>query len=116
MTDTLEEEFKDRKFFHKYCVVQTALIVYADEGIYQSPLFKGKYDHITGSNEEKARTITHKFADQYFDYDDTTELDSYYDYCWNRLEGTRYITDITNISGDPPSNNDTEAESINEDN
>lgn len=105
-TMTLEEEFKDREFLHKYCVVQTALIVYADEGIYEAPLFKGKYDDIEGNAEEKARTIVHILADKYFDYEDTTELDQYYEYCWSRLEGTDYINDLTNISGEDEEDED----------
>ena len=97
---TLEEEFNDRSFFHKYCVVQTALIVYADDGIYDTPLFKGRFDHVPGDTVQKAQNIAHIFAGIYCDNGDTTQLDELYEYCWNRLEGTEYITDLTNISGD----------------
>ena len=115
MTDekqTLEEEFEERKFYHKYCMVYRALLEYEDEGIFNSPLFKGRFDHI--KDENKAKIVAHILADKYIDENDSSELDRYYEYCWSRLQSDGYITDLTNLSGDveeEKSNNSTEGNS-----
>ena len=92
---TLEREFKRYEFLHKYDVIQSALILFADEGIYDHYLFKNKYDDIEGTADEKARTICHKLADLHFDNNDDVELNEMYNYCWDRL--SKILPENTNF-------------------
>lgn len=79
---TLEQEFEKYKFYHKYGIIEAALMVFADEGIYDSYLLRDKYDDITVTGDDKACEIVHRLADKHFDHADDKELDELYNYCY----------------------------------
>ena len=95
---TLEQEFEKYKFFHKYGIVQATLLLFAEEGIYDSYLLRGKYDDIEVTGDDKATEIVHRLADKYFNFNDTKELDELYNYCYDMY--APYLGEADNFSSE----------------
>lgn len=80
----LEQEFTRFSFYHKYIAVQTALIVFEKDGIYNSKYLK-PFKNVTGSEEvSRAVAICNSLTDMH-DKGDDSLLNELYTYCWNRL-------------------------------
>ena len=87
MTQKLEKELQERIAKHKYSIIASSLIMFEDEGIYNSPILRERYgnEEIPNENkEEKAIRITNDLEDNA----DQETYDKVYEMCWKRAKYT----------------------------
>ena len=84
MALSLEKELSEKIHNHKYIIIVSSLIMFEDEGIYESSLLKEKYSD--AEMEERGEDRAYKVADEI--YDDKPLYDEVYEMCWKRA---RYV-------------------------
>ena len=86
---SLEHEFYIYKENHKYFIIQLALKVLYDEGIYEEEPLLEKYKDLEMDNPEKAdlvaNLVTNDFQEEY-ENGNTENYDRLYKVCWNRIK------------------------------
>ena len=84
MTHELEKEIKERIATHKYSIIASSLIMFENEGIYNSCLLQRKYgnDKMTERGQERA----YKVADDLEDNADQETYNEIYEMCWQRAK------------------------------
>ena len=80
----MEQEFAELAFCHKIMVSWEALKEFADEGIFDHHLIKGKYN-LTGDVETDSEAICETLFNKYRIEKDDRELTELYNYCWDKL-------------------------------
>jgi hypothetical protein len=82
MTHELEKELHKRITTHKYNIIAASLIMFEEEGIYETDLLKGKYGDDKISERGKDRAF--KVADELEEKADQKTYDEIYEMCWKR--------------------------------
>ena len=82
MTHKWEEELQERIADHKYTVIASSLIIFEEEGIYNTDLLKEKYGDEKMS--ERGNERAYKVADDIEDNADKETYDKIYQMCWQR--------------------------------
>ncbi len=84
MAHELEKELKERIEEHKYTIIASSLILFEEEGIYDSYLLKEKY----GDDKmvERGNDRAYKVADDLEDHADQETYNKVYEMCWQRAK------------------------------
>ena len=84
MEQKLAKEIHEKIISHKYSIIASSLIMFEDEGIYNSSLLKEHYgnDKMTERGQERA----YKVADDLEDNADQETYDKIYEMCWQRAK------------------------------
>lgn len=82
MTDKWQKELQERIADHKYTVIASSLIIFEEEGIYNTDLLKEKYGDEKMS--ERGNERAYKVADDIEDNADKETYDKIYQMCWQR--------------------------------
>ena len=82
---SLEKEFYIYKENHKYFIIQMALKILYDEGIYEEEPLLEKYKDLEMDDFEKADLVTDEFYEEY-ENGNTENYDRLYKVCWNRIK------------------------------
>lgn len=82
MKNNLEKELQQKITNHKYHIIASSLIMFEDEGIYESDLLKDKYgdDKMVDRGQERA----FKVADELEENADQKTYNEIYEMCWQR--------------------------------
>ena len=86
MAQKLEKELQERIAKHKYGIIASSLILFEDEGIYNSPLLHDRYGDINPNESKEDRAI--RIANDLEDNADQETYDKIYEMCWKRAKHT----------------------------
>ena len=84
MKNDFTKELNERIATHKYSIIASSLIMFENEGIYNSYLLQQKYGDKKMSERGKERAF--KVADDLEDNADQQTYDQIYEMCWQRAK------------------------------
>ena len=79
----MEAEFAEFAYYHKYIIIWNALIAFGNEGIFDLPMIKDKYE-LTGDIRKDTETICDILEEEHYNGNDTN-LNELYPTCWEKL-------------------------------